>query len=91
MFHGFSAAIDTQIVVDGTVFQFTGDADFDCSDRDAVLEVFTGDIYNMDGINEHEVEMNPVLFQALADHLENSQWLCDRVVDYWNSQPHRGR
>jgi hypothetical protein len=79
----FDAKIDTQIELNGVVYQFDGTVEFQMFEQGAPAELqgFEGSVCEMDEGNE--VPMSPELLAGLTKDLEGSQWLDGLVVKFW--------
>ena len=72
--------IDTQIEINGEVFAFVGNGEFEVGDDCNEVLFFEGYIENME--NGQEVEMTPELFKALNAHYENCEYVYARY-QWW--------
>ena len=78
----FDETVDTQIELNGVVYQFNGTCNFTLADYDSSAEFwsFDGTVYEMNEGNP--VPMTEELTKALADHLNNSVWLADTTRQF---------
>lgn len=82
----FDAVIDTQIELNGVVYQFDGTVNFLMCGQDdpAELQSFVGTICEMNEGNE--VALTSALLDGLAKDLEDSQWLAEKVAKFWEDE-----
>lgn len=78
----FDEKMDTQIELNGVVYQFNGVCNFTLADYDSSAEFwsFEGTIYEMDEGNQ--VAASDELIEALAEHLDGSVWLADATRQF---------
>jgi len=79
----FDAKIDTQIELNGVVYQFDGTVEFQMFEQGAPAELqsFDGTICEMD--EGKEISLTSALLDVLAKDLEGSQWLDGLVIKFW--------
>lgn len=78
----FDETVDTQIELNGVVYQFNGTCNFTLADDDSSAEFwsFEGTVCEMDEGNL--VDMTEELLAALAANLNGSVWLADATRQF---------